>query len=102
MKVPRIKIDQVASWFEEHKVSNDVIRFFEDGEGYFDVRDKQDRWIRILVERSDFIIFPAGIWHRYMMTEKVSNCRNSPKIIRPYSQVRLFGALRKKRLPLRS
>ena len=49
----------------EHIHYDEEIRFCLEGGGYFDVRDKEDKWIRVHLEEGDMIVLPAGMYHRF-------------------------------------
>jgi 1,2-dihydroxy-3-keto-5-methylthiopentene dioxygenase len=64
-------LDEICAKFDkEHFHTEDEVRYVVGGEGIFDVRDGDDRWIRIEVSEGDMIVIPARTYHRFSLTDR--------------------------------
>ena len=52
--------EKVRMFFNEHLHEDEEIRYILDGNGFFDVRNESDEWVRIRLEKDDLIILPSG------------------------------------------
>lgn len=67
---------KVTAFFNEHLHEDEEIRYIIDGNGFFDIRSLDNEWVRIRIEKSDLIILPAGIFHRFT-TDNQNVCSHS-------------------------
>lgn len=58
-----------AKFVDEHFHDDDEVRFVLEGEGIFDIRSRDDRWMRVVVEAGDLIVVPKDRHHRFLLTD---------------------------------
>jgi 1,2-dihydroxy-3-keto-5-methylthiopentene dioxygenase len=59
----------IDKWFTEHFCDDEQLRLVTDGSCYFDIRTRQDTWVRLHLSAGDLICMPAGLYHRAALDE---------------------------------
>ncbi|EEC18093.1 acireductone dioxygenase, putative [Ixodes scapularis] len=68
----------VGEPIEEHRHPEEEVRFMSEGTAFFDIRDYQDKWVRIQFNEGDILVLPPNAYHRFMINEKVALSRVYP------------------------
>ena len=65
----------LAKFDKEHLHTDDEVRFVLAGRGIFDIRSRDDRWMRVEVYPADYVCVPANRHHRFfVMDDKHIRC----------------------------
>eukprot|EP01063_Lacrimia_lanifica_P016795 TRINITY_DN23372_c0_g1_i1.p1 TRINITY_DN23372_c0_g1~~TRINITY_DN23372_c0_g1_i1.p1 ORF type:complete len:317 (+),score=98.18 TRINITY_DN23372_c0_g1_i1:67-951(+) len=59
----------IEKWFAEHFNPDEHLFMVIEGSCYVDIRDKQDKWIRMHLTAGDLIATPPGLYHRITLDE---------------------------------
>lgn len=64
-------LEQVCAKFvDEHLHDEDEVRFVLEGAGVFEIRSRDDRWMKVTVHPGDLIVVPKDRYHRFYLTEQ--------------------------------
>ncbi|XP_040074221.1 1,2-dihydroxy-3-keto-5-methylthiopentene dioxygenase-like [Ixodes scapularis] len=68
----------VGKPIKEHRHPEEEVRFMSEGTAFFDIRDYQDKWVRIQFNEGDILVLPPNAYHRFMINGKVALSRVYP------------------------
>jgi 1,2-dihydroxy-3-keto-5-methylthiopentene dioxygenase len=54
----------------EHYHPGDEVRFLLSGSGVWEIRSLDDKWMKVEVEKADFITVPSNRYHRFYLTDE--------------------------------
>jgi len=57
---------KLKEWYAPHAHAQAESRLVLEGQAYYDIEDcHTEKWLRVLMEKGDFIVIPAGCLHRF-------------------------------------
>lgn len=68
---PRLE-SVIAKEADEHAHMADEVRLFVRGDGVYDVRARDERWMRVFVGAGDLVVIPARRYHRFLLGQQAS------------------------------
>ncbi|EYF00926.1 1,2-dihydroxy-3-keto-5-methylthiopentene dioxygenase [Chondromyces apiculatus] len=74
---------------DEHCHLEEEVRLFVEGEGLYDIRGRDEQWIRVFVRAGDLVVVPARRYHRFLVGQAaelsyVQPFGNRPSLIQLY------------------
>ncbi|MCO5551209.1 hypothetical protein L7F22_004708 [Adiantum nelumboides] len=61
---------RTKQFYEEHLHPYPESRLILDGTGYWDVRDRDGKWIRFQVKKGHLVVLPPGMYHRFTLDHR--------------------------------
>lgn len=58
---------KIAREGDEHAHMEDEVRLLVEGEAVYDVRARDERWLRVRVEPGDLVVIPSHRYHRFLL-----------------------------------
>ena len=72
---------KIAREADEHAHMDDEVRLIVEGSGYYDVRARDERWVRVELAAGDLIVVPARRYHRFLL-----GASGSVRFVQPFAE----------------